>query len=411
MRVVAVGEKLDSLMFEIVRAAELLECETAFFKDSSSAQLDVDDVVVVASDSINILNDTLNDNARNTIVTVAVRPDYRKNFSQEIVINASSIKKIYGIIEAELLRCTNYPIAVEQSTISLLKMAERLATTDATILITGETGTGKEVVARYIHEKSNRSNRNFVPINCAAIPDALLESELFGHERGAFTNAIRCRIGKFEEADHGTILLDEISEMPLSLQAKILRVLQEKEFSRLGGNVTLKLDLRIIATSNKDLWAAVQNGSFREDLFYRLNVISMKIPKLADRKKEIAPLARFFCKKYSNNNKKLSEKAIKLLEEQKWHGNVRELENVVHRSVLLSYSDRIDCNDIILNSVDSGDYSHFCPLKTLKQMETDLIREALEKFSGNKAKVSEALGIPIRTLRQKIKNAAANREC
>ncbi|MDR3151312.1 MAG: sigma-54 dependent transcriptional regulator [Holosporaceae bacterium] len=405
MRIVAVGEKLENLMFEIVRIAESLECETAFFKGSgSSTRLGADDIVVIASDSINVLNDS----TKNTIVTVAVSPCYQKKFSQEIVINASSIKKIYDIVEAELQRCINYPIATEQSTINLLKMAEQLATTDATILITGETGTGKEVIARYIHEKSNRSAKNFIPINCAAIPDTLLESELFGHERGAFTNAIQRRLGKFEEADHGTILLDEISEMSLSLQAKILRILQEREFSRLGSNATIRLDLRIIATSNRDLKEAVQNGLFREDLFYRLNVIPMKIPNLANRKKEIAPLARFFCKKYSNNSKKFSEKAIKLLEEQKWRGNVRELENIVHRSVLLSRGNYIDCDDIVFDPVDSGNSGHFCQQKTLKQIETELMREALDKFGGNKIKASEALGTPIRTLRQKVKNAASD---
>jgi two-component system response regulator FlrC len=235
-----------------------------------------------------------------------------------------------------------------------------------------------------------------VAVNCAAIPETLLESELFGHEKGAFTNAIQRRIGKFEEANRGTILLDEIGEAPLGLQAKLLRAIQEKEFARLGGTGTVKVDVRIIAASNRDLRQAAANGSFREDLFYRLNIIPIEMPRLNDRPLDIEPLARFFCEKYSAGRKTLSNRFVASLRDRDWKGNVRELENCIHRSVLLSFDDVID------------DLSYAPPssIKTLSQIERETILNTVKRLNGNKALTSKKLGISIRSLHYKLNSYA-----
>lgn len=346
------------------------------------------------------------------------------------------------------------PVIVDQNSINLFGIADRVAQTDATVMITGETGTGKEVLAQYIHQMSDRCNEAFVAINCAAIPENLLESELFGHEKGAFTGAFQRRLGKFEEANHGTLLLDEISEMSLVLQAKLLRVLQEKEFSRLGSNEKIKVDVRIIATSNKNLEKAVLDRAFREDLYYRLNVIPLQIPSLKDRKMDIIPLAIYFCKKYSGSSKTISKDLLNLIKEKEWKGNVRELENFVHRAVVLLQKDVIDVDDIfwegsfkrintansdnnkcecenvfaenvdgnttINNAINNKEITSVEHIKTsahiqnsvmefkslpetLLKIEKEAIFAALEKFNGNKTKVAETLGIPPRTLRYKLK--------
>lgn len=236
----------------------------------------------------------------------------------------------------------------------VLELAERVAPSDANVLITGESGTGKEVLAKYIHKKSNRKNENFVSVNCAAIPDNLLESELFGHEKGAFTGALNRRIGKFEESNNGTLLLDEISEMDLRLQAKLLRAIQEKEIDRVGGTHPVKINLRVIATSNRDLKKEVEKGTFREDLLFRLNVIHLQIPALRSRREDIKNFADAFADKFAKSNQmqtpKISEEAYKELEEYDWKGNVRELENTIHRAVLLSNDGIIDETSLLLES-------------------------------------------------------------
>lgn len=307
------------------------------------------------------------------------------------------------------------PVVVDNSSVNLFSIADRVAQTDATVLITGETGTGKEVLAQYIHNMSDRCDKKFLAMNCAAIPENLLESELFGHEKGAFTGAFQRRLGKFEEANHGTLLLDEISEMPLVLQAKLLRVLQEREFSKLGSNEKIKVDIRIISTSNKDLEKAIAERTFREDLYYRLNVIPLHILPLRDRKMDIIPLAIYFCKKYSKSTKNLSKNLLNFLKEKEWKGNVRELENFVHRAVILSQKDVVDVDDILI--LDTQHKTHpkttankrdvvlaFRSLPdTLSEIEREAIMSALKEFNGNKSKVAEKLGIPPRTLRYKLK--------
>jgi two-component system response regulator FlrC len=229
---------------------------------------------------------------------------------------------------------------------AVLSLADQVAPSDASILITGESGAGKEVIARYVHQKSRRARAPFISVNCAAIPENLLESELFGHEKGAFTGALARRIGKFEEANGGTLLLDEISEMDTRLQAKLLRAIQEREIDRVGGTKPVKVDIRILATSNRDLAQAVKDGTFREDLLYRLNVVNLRLPPLRERPGDVLVLAEHFIKKYAAANgvpvRPLSPDARARLAVHRWPGNVRELENAMHRAVLLSSGDTID---------------------------------------------------------------------
>lgn len=237
---------------------------------------------------------------------------------------------------------------------SIIDIADKVAPSNANILITGKSGTGKEVLAHYIHSNSNRSSKAFIRVNCAAIPEQLLESELFGHEKGAFTGAIARRIGRFEESSGGTLMLDEISEMDIKLQAKLLRAIQEQEITRVGGNDVIKVNLRVIATSNRNLEEEILRGTFREDLYFRLNVIQVELPPLKDRKEDIFDLAMFFIRKYSESNfielKPLSNDAVIKLLEHNWPGNIRELENTIHRAILLSGSKEIIPENIILSS-------------------------------------------------------------
>jgi DNA-binding NtrC family response regulator len=239
----------------------------------------------------------------------------------------------------------------DEAMAKVVRLAQQIATSDASVLITGESGTGKEVVARFVHGRSNRSKKPIITINCAAIPENLLESELFGHEKGAFTGALARRIGKFEEANGGTLLLDEISEMDVRLQAKLLRAIQERIIDRVGGNRPVPVDIRIIATSNRSLTDAVREGKFREDLLFRLNVVNLKIPPLRERPADIAELAQYFVRKYSQANglplRPLSAEARRALNTNRWPGNVRELENTLHRAVLLSSGPEIGVDGIL----------------------------------------------------------------
>ena len=241
----------------------------------------------------------------------------------------------------------------------VVKLAQQIAGSDASVMITGESGTGKEVLARYVHSRSGRAKRPFISINCAAIPEHLLESELFGHEKGAFTGAVARRIGKFEEATGGTLLLDEISEMDVRLQSKLLRAIQERVIDRVGGTKPVPVDIRIIATSNRNLADAVREGTFREDLLFRLNVVNLKIPPLRDRPADILELAQHFAKKYADANgvplRPISADARRVLTSNRWQGNVRELENTIHRSVLMAQGDEIGAEAILTPDGDRLD--------------------------------------------------------
>ena len=288
-----------------------------------------------------------------------------------------------------------------------IAVAKQVANSEASVLITGESGTGKEVIAKFIHSNSKRKGQELISINCAAIPENLLESELFGHEKGAFTGALERRIGKFEAANNSTILLDEISEMDLRLQAKLLRVLQEKEISRLGGNAAIKLDVRILATSNRNLINYVKEGKFREDLYYRLNVINIELSPLRQRALDIMPLAKFFIDKYSKLNdiekKGFSESAEKKLISYPWYGNVRELENTVHRALLLSQNNYIEEGDLLLSEhpILAGSES---AERTLEEIEQEAIEKAIKTNKGDEVKAAMVLGISLRMLRNKIQS-------
>jgi two-component system, response regulator FlrC len=301
----------------------------------------------------------------------------------------------------------------DPATEKMLRLAEQVAPADASILLTGESGTGKEVVARFVHRKSRRAGHNFITVNCAAIPENLLESELFGHEKGAFTGAVARRIGKFEEATGGTLLLDEISEMHPRLQAKLLRAIQEREIDRVGGTQPIRIDIRLIATSNRDLEEEVRKGGFREDLYFRLNVVNLRIPPLRERPQDIEPLAEHFAKKYAAANgveyRGITATLREMLRRHVWRGNVRELENTMHRAVLLSSGGELGPDAVMLSPGKAGE-GHGAGTqaraalvgRTVADVERDLIIETLQHCLGNRTHAATILGISIRTLRNKL---------
>ncbi len=285
-----------------------------------------------------------------------------------------------------------------------LQDLEKIAKANASVFITGESGTGKEVIAAAIHEFSSRSQHPFIKVNCAAIPETLLESEFFGHERGSFTGAHTRKTGRFELADKGTLLLDEVTEIPPILQPKLLRAIQEQEFERVGGTRPIKVNLRFLATSNRNMQDAIETKVFREDLYYRLNVVPIQIPPLRERREDILPLARFFLEKFCKENhkpiKKMTEAAEKKLTDYPWPGNVRELANIIERTIVLDFDPVIDANHLYLDSnIASPRISYGM---TLHEMEKRLILETLEANGQNRTRTAEILGISVRTLRNKL---------
>ncbi len=319
------------------------------------------------------------------------------------------------------------PIAVEAASRQLLALATRVAQSDSTVLVSGESGTGKEVLARFIHQQSPRAEKPFIAINCAAIPDNMLEATLFGHEKGAFTGAIATQPGKFELADGGTLLLDEISEMPLALQAKLLRVLQEREVERVGGRKPIPLDIRIIGTTNRDLASEVRSGRFREDLFYRLSVFPLAWPALRDRPADIVPLAERLLANHAikmrQPSAKLTAEARRCLVGYAWPGNVRELDNAIQRALILQQGGLIRAEDLCLTatvgiaslSSEASDSTQMSPLtvpaapdaagalgEDLRRREFELILETLHAERGRRKETADRLGISARTLRYKL---------
>ncbi len=306
----------------------------------------------------------------------------------------------------------------------MIAFARKIAPSEASVLITGESGVGKEVMARFIHKNSRRSKEKFISINCAAIPENLLESELFGHEKGAFTGATATRVGKFEEANNGTLLLDEISEMDVRLQAKLLRVIQERVIDRIGGKDPINVNIRIIATANRDLNQCINEGTFREDLLFRLNVINLNVPNLNERPADIPCLANYFIEKYAKangvNTPQITERAMHNLTQWKWKGNVRELENTIHRAVLINEGDVIDETSLLTPdgyplmhnvthdaaSTDTEQEQHKHPSSFVGQrvadVERTLILGTLDHCVGNRTHAAQILGISIRTLRNKL---------
>ncbi|NPA95811.1 MAG: sigma-54-dependent Fis family transcriptional regulator [Thermodesulfobacteria bacterium] len=305
----------------------------------------------------------------------------------------------------------------------VFRLVEKVADTDSTVLITGESGTGKELIAHSIHYASDRKDGPFIPVNCAAIPEELLESELFGHEKGAFTHAIKTRIGRFELANKGTIFLDEIGEMSPSLQVKLLRVLQERKFERVGGVKTISVDIRVVAATNQDLETAVKEGRFREDLYYRLNVIPIHVPPLRERRSDIPLLAKYFLEKYCKGKRKgvqgISDEAMEILVRYDWPGNVRELENIIERMVILANGDIITKEDLPLQIVEkagcspgflavSGEAMEFPDeglslSQAVSELEKTLILKALERTGGVKNRAAKLLKMNRTTLIEKMK--------
>ncbi len=354
-----------------------------------------------------------------------------KPFSPEVLLNQVSRYAPVHKVESRT------PIYGDNSTEKLFKMAEKVAASDASVMITGPSGSGKEVLSRYLHDKSSRCEQAFVAINCAAIPETMLESTLFGYEKGAFTGAVQACPGKFEQAQNGTILLDEITEMPLELQVKLLRVLQEREVERLGARKTIKLNIRVIATSNRDLKKAVAEGSFREDLYYRLNVFPLQWLPLAKRTGDILPLAEHLLMRHAVDQSQaipvLTQAAKAMLLAYPWPGNVRELDNVMQRALILSDGETVDQSSLILEDMQ---FEHICDQQKpseviadddlvlnnnaqhidneivadevaalgqgLKEQEQKIILDALHTCQGKRKDVAELLGISPRTLRYKI---------
>ncbi|WCP67934.1 sigma-54 dependent transcriptional regulator [Vibrio tubiashii] len=351
-----------------------------------------------------------------------------KPFAPEVLLNMVSR---YAPVKSD---DNGDAVVADEKSIKLLALADKVAKTDASVMVLGPSGSGKEVMSRYIHNASNRKDGPFVAINCAAIPDNMLEATLFGYEKGAFTGAVQACPGKFEQAQGGTILLDEISEMDLSLQAKLLRVLQEREVERLGSRKSIKLDVRVLATSNRDLKLYVQEGNFREDLYYRLNVFPIAWPALCERKGDIEPLAQHLverhCQKLGMPVPNVTANAINKLLSYTWPGNVRELDNVVQRALILSESGQIDSEHILLEGLDWQDASSLqvavetgdCIVPNIKPVaeqgsnlsagsglggelrdqEYAIILDTLEECNGRRKEMAEKLGISPRTLRYKL---------
>jgi DNA-binding NtrC family response regulator len=328
--------------------------------------------------------------------------------------DALSIKRMKNEIDylrhtqEDLIYRTSNIICESKSFKRILSMVEKLANADSTLLVSGETGVGKGLIAGAIHHNSYRAKNNFVQVNCAALPLNLLESELFGHEKGSFTGAVKMRVGRVEQANMGSIFLDEIGDMDLSLQAKILRVLEEREFERVGGTKTIKVDVRVIAATNRDLFTLVHEGKFREDLFYRINVVNIHIPPIRERKEDIIPLVRHFMYKYSQEFSKpireIDEKAMELLLHYEWPGNVREIRNCMERAVLLSEGEYIRAGDITINpglrttEIQTGNLS----MSSLAISEKEMVLDALKKYDWVQKDAAKALGISKRVMHYKI---------
>lgn len=339
--------------------------------------------------------------------------------------------------DPELIAAVLEAVAADQSSLivrdpameRVVQLANQIARSEAPVLVTGESGTGKEVIARHLHRKSARKDKPFVAVNCAAIPDNLLESELFGHEKGAFTGAVARRIGKFEEANGGTLLLDEITEMDVRLQAKLLRALQERVIDRVGGTQPVRVDIRVIATSNRNLADAVREGVFREDLYYRLNVVHLRLPALRERPGDILALADHFAKKYAELNgvplRPLAADARKILVGNSWRGNVRELENTVHRAILLAQGAEIGADAVLTpegeslggaggldaasRAVQAAEaVTRSLVGQTVADVERELILDTLDHCLGNRTHAAKILGISIRTLRNKLNEYTAS---
>lgn len=338
--------------------------------------------------------------------TVENAVDAMKLGATDYIMKPFSFEALKNVID-RIMPSNDYGIIAESLIMKkILAVVSEVAGSDITVLLSGESGTGKEVIARFIHKNSSRSQKPFVAINCAAISESLLEAELFGHEKGAFTGASDRRQGKFELADKGTLLLDEVSEMAYSLQAKLLRAIQEKEIDRIGGRSPIPVDVRIISTTNRDLMAEVKAGKFREDLYYRLNVFPIKLPPLRERVEDIVPLAKFFLKKLTQKTGKafiLSKELEESLKAQRWEGNVRELENFIYRIAVISKSELLSAPEAQAD-VSGAAVNEMAFSGTMEDMKRELIVKTLKDTKGNRTKAAQVLNVSTRTIRNKIKD-------
>ena len=337
--------------------------------------------------------------------TIENAVDVMRNGAADYLVKpfaAEELKSIVGRYISEEVADGDV-IAADPATQNLLQVAERVAGTEVTVTISGPSGCGKEVFARYIHGHSSRREQPFIAINCAAIPESMLEAVLFGYEKGAFTGATGAHAGKFEQANGGTLLLDEISEMDLGLQAKLLRVIQEKEVERIGGREVIPLDVRVLATTNRDLRQHVTDGKFREDLYYRLNVFPLQIPALSERPGDILPLAERAIRQYGSNAVTLQDCAREALRAHIWPGNVRELENVMQRTLILLSGNELRASDLVFEDTNElPDLSDTGLTEGLRNREYQLILDALKTQTGKRSDVARALGISPRSLRYKL---------
>ena len=454
MRLMIVG-RLDGHISQagkiaLQRGAKVIHCEDTeealgALLNGKGADLAMVDVKQKIGDFISRLKD---ERIHMPVIACGIGTDARsavkaiQDGAKEYVPLPPDAELIAAVLEA-VSEENNTMIADDPSMKAVITMADKIAPSEATALITGESGTGKEVMSRYIHNKSKRSGAPFIAVNCAAIPENLLESELFGHEKGAFTGATGRRIGKFEEAHTGTLLLDEVSEMHPMLQAKLLRALQEREITRIGSNNAVKVDVRIIATSNRNLEDSVKKGEFREDLYFRLNVVNIALPPLRDRPNDVERLAQFFADKFAEANglkrKAISSEALAQLKSCSWRGNIRELENTMHRAILMSAEDKIEADAVFIQSPTlsgsempapsapaqsapdpAGVSSANAPApeearqvqnpggiesmigRTIADVERDMILNTLDHCLGNRTHAANILGISIRTLRNKL---------
>ena len=416
----ALSETLSRKNYSIDRAFSFLEAKEKinFF----NYPMVITDVRMPDGNGIKLVSEIKSKNPNTVVIVITAygkiddAVNALKNGAQDYILKPFQAEKILKLVDKNFPKNFNFkPVSqfftVDEELLAMIERAKKAAKSDVPILITGESGTGKEVFARIIHNNSNRAKFPYIPINCAAIPDNLLESELFGYEKGAFTGAEKFKPGKFELADKGTLVLDEIGDMPLSLQAKILRVLQEKEVDRLGGEHTLPVDVRTVSLTNKNIEESIKEKTFRDDLFFRLNVIEFNIPPLRERKDDIVFLAEKFLGLYQLRESKhidgFSGGAMIKLKNYDWPGNIRELQNVIQRAIIFCDKNKIDETDIGFNKFTNSVASNK-EIKTVSDMEKDLILRTLEKIGNNKSKAAEILGISSRTLRNKLKEYSLN---
>ena len=398
--------------------------------DQKAFDLVISDVKLPGLSGLQLLDSIKNKSANTPVImmtgfgTVQNAVEAMKKGAFEYLLKPFSLSIMGQVVEKalenNLIKAETRPVSPDFSPLSMpiitkdrkmqeiIELCKRVAPSKATLLVQGESGTGKELIARFVHRYSQHNQGAYVAVNCASLPESLLESELFGHEKGAFTGAIGKKIGKFELAHRGTILLDEISEMNTFLQAKILRVLQENEVDRIGGQHPIPVDIRVIATTNRNLEECIAKGEFREDLFYRLNVISVKLPPLRERAEDVELLAEYFLREISEGYGKpphsISESAVSWLKKQEWRGNIRELKNTIQRAVLMSSHSVLTSQDFGSEEMDVPEEKREEDPSTLslRVMEKNLIFHALEKTHGNRTHAAKILGISIRTLRNKL---------